>query len=98
MYQNRIKSFLQCFLTFFSDLKYLFPMQNYVVFFCFFWRGTPCYVGFAKRDFTSLFPKKIEAQGRFKPTQSCLTISTFLELKLTPLPATQAFTISVALC
>ena len=42
MYQNRIKSFLQCFLTLFSDLKYFFPMQNYIVFFCFFWRGIPC--------------------------------------------------------
>jgi len=28
-------------------------------------------VGFANRDFTSLFLKKFEAQGRFEPTQNC---------------------------
>ena len=42
IYQNRVKSFSQGFLALFSDLNYLFPMQNYVVFFCFFWRGIPC--------------------------------------------------------
>ena len=40
--QNKIKSFLQSFTTFFSDSIYHFPLQNYIVFFGNFSRGTPC--------------------------------------------------------
>ena len=46
------------------------------------------YVGFEKRDFTSLSPKKIEAQGKFEPSPSYLVDSASLNLKSTPLPTT----------
>ena len=45
-------------------------------------------VGFANRDFTSLSLKKIEAQGKFEPSPSCLVNSASIKLRTTPLPTT----------
>ena len=45
--QNKIKSFLQSFTSLFSDSIYHFPLQNYIVFFGHFSRGTPCKTQFS---------------------------------------------------
>ena len=60
-------------------------------------------MGFAKRDFTSVILKKIDAQDRFEPTQRCMMCKIVFVKEVSALTSyaiwaiTQIYAISVAL-